>query len=123
MQKISPFLWFDSQAEEAARFYCSVFKNSKIKEKTCYIGEEPIGEEGAILTVVFELNGHEFVAFSGGPQFKFSEAISFAIKCDSQDEIDYYWEKLTSDDGEEVQCGWLTDKFELSWQVNAGKAR
>ena len=95
MQRISPFLWFDNQAEEAVKFYCAVFKNSKIKEKTYYTGAEPMGEKGSVLTVVFELNGQEFVALNGGPRFKFSEAISFAIKCDSQDEIDYYWEKLT----------------------------
>ena len=121
MQRISPFLWFDNQAEEAAKFYCAVFKNSKIKEKTYYTGEEPMGEKGSVLTVVFDLNGQEFVALNGGPRFKFSEAISFAIKCDSQDEIDYYWEKLTSGGGEEVQCGWLTDKYGLSWQVVPAK--
>ena len=121
MQRISPFLWFDSQAEEAAKFYCSVFKNSKIKETTYYTGEEPIGEKGTVLTVVFDLNGQEFVALNGGPRFKFSEAVSFAIKCDSQDEIDYYWEKLTSNGGEEVQCGWLADKYGLSWQVVPAK--
>jgi predicted 3-demethylubiquinone-9 3-methyltransferase (glyoxalase superfamily) len=117
MQKISPFLWFDNQAEEAAKFYCSVFKNSKIKEKTYYTGEEPIGEKGSVLTVVFELDGQEFVALNGGPKFKFTEAVSFAIYCETQKEIDYYWEKLTSGGGEEVQCGWLADKYGLSWQV------
>jgi predicted 3-demethylubiquinone-9 3-methyltransferase (glyoxalase superfamily) len=117
MQKITPFLWFDHQAEEAANFYCSVFKNSKVKEKTYYTGAEPVGKKGAVMTVVFELNGQEFVALNGGPQFKFTEAISFSIDCQTQEEIDYYWEKLTSDGGEEVQCGWLADKYGLSWQV------
>jgi predicted 3-demethylubiquinone-9 3-methyltransferase (glyoxalase superfamily) len=121
MQKITPFLWFDNQAEEAAKFYCSVFKNSKIKEKTYYTGEEPMGEKGSVLTVVFELNGQEFVGLNGGPKFKFTEAVSFAIYCDTQEEIDYYWGKLTSGGGEEVQCGWLADKYGLSWQVVPSK--
>ena len=117
MQKITPFLWFDNQAEEAANFYISVFKNSKVKEVTHYTGEEPIGLKGSVMTVVFELNGQEFVALNGGPRFKFTEAVSFVVKCETQKEIDYYWEKLTADGGEEVQCGWLTDKYGLSWQV------
>jgi predicted 3-demethylubiquinone-9 3-methyltransferase (glyoxalase superfamily) len=117
MQKITPFLWFDGQAEEAANFYCSVFKNSKVKEITHYTGEEPSGEKGSVMTVSFELNGQEFVALNGGPQFKFTEAVSFVINCDTQEEIDYYWEKLTAGGGEEVQCGWLADKYGLSWQV------
>lgn len=121
MQTITPFLWFDNQGEDAAKFYCSVFKNSKIIDKTYYTGEEPVGKKGDVLTVVFELNGQRFVALNGGPQFKFTEAVSFAINCDSQDEIDYYWEKLTSGGGEEVQCGWLADKFGLSWQVVPSK--
>ena len=121
MQKITPFLWFDSQAEEAVNFYFSIFKNSKVKEKTYYTGEEPMGKKGSVMTVVFELDGQEFVALNGGPQFKFTEAISFSIDCETQEEIDYYWEKLTSGGGEEVQCGWLADKYGLSWQVVPAK--
>jgi len=117
MQRITPFLWFDNQAEEAANFYVSVFKNSKIKEITHYTGEEPVGEKGAVMTVVFELDGQEFVALNGGPRFKFTEAVSFVINCATQEEIDYYWEKLTAGGGKEVQCGWLGDKYGLSWQV------
>ena len=121
MQRITPFLWFDNQAEEAAKFYCSVFKNSKIKNTTHYTGEEPSGEKGSVMTVSFELDGEEFVALNGGPQFKFTEAVSFVINCETQEEIDYYWEKLTSGGGEEVQCGWLADKYGLSWQVVPSK--
>jgi predicted 3-demethylubiquinone-9 3-methyltransferase (glyoxalase superfamily) len=117
MQKITPFLWFDNQAEEAVNFYISIFKNSKVNEKTYYTGEEPMGKKGSVMTVMFELDGQEFVALNGGPQFKFTEAISFSIECETQEEIDYYWEKLTSGGGEEVQCGWLADKYGLSWQV------
>ena len=117
MQRITPFLWFEDQAEEAANFYVSVFKNSKIKQITRYTGEEPLGEEGSVMTVAFELDGEEFVALNGGPRFKFTEAVSFVINCETQEEIDYHWEKLTSGGGEEVQCGWLTDKYGLSWQV------
>src|SRR5437660_9254235 len=117
MQKITPFLWFDNQAEEAANFYVSMFKNSKVKEVTRYTGEEPVGTKGSVMTGAFQLAGQEFVALNGGPQFKFTEAISFVINCEAQEEIDYYWEKLTADGGEEVQCGWLTDKYGLSWQV------
>lgn len=110
-------MWFDDQAEEAANFYVSVFKNSKVREMTRYTGEEPVGTKGSVMTVVFELDGQEFVALNGGPRFKFTEAVSFVVNCATQDEIDYYWERLTSDGGEEVQCGWLTDKYGLSWQV------
>jgi predicted 3-demethylubiquinone-9 3-methyltransferase (glyoxalase superfamily) len=117
MQRITPFLWFDGQAEAAANFYVSVFKNSRVKNITHYTGEEPSGEKGSVMTVDFELNGQEFVALNGGPQFKFTEAISFVINCETQEEIDYYWETLTADGGEEVQCGWLADKYGLSWQV------
>jgi predicted 3-demethylubiquinone-9 3-methyltransferase (glyoxalase superfamily) len=123
MQKITPFLWFDSNAEEAANFYVSVFKNSKVKQITRYTGEEPSGQKGSVMTVSFELDGQEFVALNGGPQFKFSEAVSFVVNCETQDEIDYYWEKLSSGGGEEVQCGWLTDKYGLSWQVVPAKIR
>jgi predicted 3-demethylubiquinone-9 3-methyltransferase (glyoxalase superfamily) len=121
MQRIIPFLWFDNQAEEAASFYVSVFKNSKVKAMTHYIGEEPLGQKGSVMTVDFELDGQDFVALNGGPRFKFTEAVSFVIDCETQDEIDYYWEKLTADGGEEVQCGWLTDKYGLSWQVVPNK--
>ena len=117
MQRITPFLWFDDQAEEAANFYVSVFKNSKIIEISHYTGEEPSGEKGSVMKVKFELDGEEFVALNGGPQFKFTEAVSFVINCDTQEEMDYYWDKLTADGGAEVQCGWLTDKYGLSWQV------
>ncbi len=120
MQRITPMLWFDGQAEEAAKFYVSVFKNSKVKEITHY-GEEPPGRKGQVMTVSFELDGQEFTALNGGPQFKFTEAVSFVINCDTQEEIDYYWEKLTAGGGEEVQCGWLADKYGLSWQVVPGK--
>jgi predicted 3-demethylubiquinone-9 3-methyltransferase (glyoxalase superfamily) len=123
MQRITPFLWFDHEAEEAANFYVSVFKNSKVKEISHYTGEEPSGEKGSVLTVAFELDGQEFVALNGGPKFKFTEAVSFVVNCETQEEIDYYWEKLTADGGEEVQCGWLADKFGLSWQVVPAKIR
>jgi predicted 3-demethylubiquinone-9 3-methyltransferase (glyoxalase superfamily) len=121
MQRITPFLWFDDQAEEAANFYVSVFKNSKIKELSRYTGEEPSGKKGSVMTVAFELDGEEFVALNGGPRFKFTEAVSFVVNCETQEEIDYYWKKLTADGGEEVQCGWLTDKYGLSWQVVPAK--
>jgi predicted 3-demethylubiquinone-9 3-methyltransferase (glyoxalase superfamily) len=109
-------LWFDGQAEEAAKFYVSVFKNSEIKTITHY-GDEPPGKKGQVMTVDFVLDGQNFTALNGGPQFKFTEAISLVINCDTQEEIDYYWEKLAADGGEEVECGWVTDKYGLSWQV------
>lgn len=115
MQKISPFLWFDTQAEEAAKFYVSVFKNSKVTNVTHY-GEGGPGEPGSVMTVSFELDGQEFTALNGGPQYKFTHAVSFMVSCKTQDEVDYYWSKL-SEGGEEVQCGWLRDKYGLSWQV------
>jgi len=115
MPRISPFLWFDDQAEEAAKYYCSVFKNSKITNVTHY-GEAGPGEAGSVMTVAFELDGQEFTALNGGPNFSFTHAISFVISCKSQDEVDYYWDKLAAD-GEEVQCGWVKDKYGLSWQV------
>jgi predicted 3-demethylubiquinone-9 3-methyltransferase (glyoxalase superfamily) len=121
MQKITPFLWFDGQAEEAAKFYVSVFKNSKLGQITHYTGEEPPGRKGQVMTVDFELDGQQFVALNGGPDFKFTEAVSFLINCETQEEIDYYWEKLTADGGREVQCGWLADKYGLSWQVVPSK--
>ena len=115
MEKISPFLWFDTQAEEAANFYTSIFKNSKINGITRY-GDAGPGPKGSVMTVAFTLNGQEFVALNGGPIFKFNESISFVINCDSQEEIDYYWDNLLQG-GTPSQCGWLKDKFGLSWQV------
>ena len=121
IQKITPFLWFDNQAEEAVKFYTSVFKDSKIHKITRYNEEsaEAAGKpKGTVMTVEFELEGQEFVALNGGPQFKFSEAVSFVVNCDSQEEVDYYWEKLTeAGDVNAQQCGWLKDKFGLSWQI------
>ena len=114
-------LWFDNQAEEAANFYVSVFKNSKVKQITHYAGEEFPEKKGQVMTVSFELNGQEFTALNGGPEFKFTEAVSFVINCETQEEIDYYWEKLTAGGGKEVQCGWLADKYGLSWQVTPAK--
>ena len=120
MQKISPFLWYDSQAEDAAKFYCSIFKNSKIGKTTYYEKEsaQKIGREpGSVMTVEFTLDGVEFVALNAGPMFKFTEAVSFVVMCETQEEVDYYWEKLTAHGGEPGQCSWLKDKFGLSWQV------
>jgi predicted 3-demethylubiquinone-9 3-methyltransferase (glyoxalase superfamily) len=116
MPRISPFLWFDDQAEEAARFYVSVFPNSRIVTTTRY-GEAGPGPKGSVMTVVFELDGKEFIALNGGPHFKFTEAISFSVDCKTQKEVDEYWEKL-SRGGTEGQCGWLKDRYGLSWQVN-----
>jgi predicted 3-demethylubiquinone-9 3-methyltransferase (glyoxalase superfamily) len=115
MQKITPFLWFDHQAEEAMHFYVSVFKNSRIGTVTRY-GEAGPGPKGTVMTATFELDGQGLIALNGGPLFKFTEAVSFVINCETQDEIDRYWEKL-SEGGEKSQCGWLKDKFGLSWQV------
>jgi predicted 3-demethylubiquinone-9 3-methyltransferase (glyoxalase superfamily) len=114
--RISPFLWFDSNAEEAVDFYLSVFKNSRKLSELRNTGDAP-GPKGSVIVVAFELDGLKFSALNGGPKFKFTEAISFAVRCDSQEEIDYYWEKLTADGGSESQCGWLKDKFGLSWQI------
>lgn len=116
MRKISPFLWFDTQAEEAAKFYVSIFKNSKLGTVARY-GESGPGPKGSVMTVAFELDGQNFTALNGGPIFKFTEAISLVVNCEDQKEIDYFWEKLTADGGQEVQCGWLKDKYGLSWQV------
>src|SRR5687767_4520429 len=115
MQKISPFLWFDDQAEEAANFYTSIFKNSKILNIARY-GEVGPGPKGSVMTVAFQLDGQEFIALNGGPHFKFTEAISFVVNCKTQKEVDDLWEKL-SDGGEKVQCGWLKDKYGVSWQI------
>jgi predicted 3-demethylubiquinone-9 3-methyltransferase (glyoxalase superfamily) len=117
MQKITPFLWFDSNAEEAMNFYVSIFKDSKILNVTRY-GEAGPGLAGTVMVGTFQLNGQEFIALNGGPHFKFTEAVSFSVDCETQEEVDNYWEKLTADGGEESQCGWLKDKFGLSWQVN-----
>jgi predicted 3-demethylubiquinone-9 3-methyltransferase (glyoxalase superfamily) len=117
MKKINPFLWFDSEAEEAAKFYVGIFNNSKIGRITRY-GEGGPRPKGSVMTVEFTLDRVEFVALNGGPQFKFTEAISFSVNCESQDEIDYFWEKLSADGGSTGRCGWLKDKFGLSWQVN-----
>ena len=121
MKKINPFLWFDSEAEQAAKFYVAIFKNSKIGKIARY-GEEAAQETGrpagSVMTVEFTLDKVDFVALNGGPQFKFTEAISFSVNCETQDEIDYFWEKLSADGGSTGRCGWLKDKFGLSWQVN-----
>ena len=117
MKKINPFLWFDSEAEQAAKFYVGIFKNSKIGKITHY-GEAGPGPKGNVMTVEFTLDRVDFVALNGGPQFKFTEAISFSVNCETQDEIDYFWEKLSADGGSTGRCGWLKDKFGLSWQVN-----
>ncbi len=118
-QKITPFLWFDNQAEEAANFYVSVFKNSSIKKVTNFLAGSP-GEEGTVMTVAFTLEGQEFTALNGGPDFEFSQAISFVINCDSQEEVDFYWSKL-SEGGEIQACGWLKDKYGLAWQITPVK--
>lgn len=115
MQKITPCLWFDKQAEEAAKFYVSIFKNSKIGRVTRY-GEKGPGPKGSVMTVTFQLDGQEFTALNGGPIFKFTEAVSFVVNCRTQREVDELWEKL-SEGGKEVECGWLKDKYGLSWQI------
>lgn len=114
-QKITTFLWFNDNAEEAANFYCSVFKNSKVVA-TSHYGKAGPGPKGSVMTVDFELDGQRFTGLNGGPQFKFTEAISLVIHCDTQEELDYYWEKL-SEGGQKVECGWLKDKYGLAWQV------
>lgn len=119
MQKISPCLWFDNQADEAAKFYTSIFKNSKIRGVTRYgaAGATVSGRpKGSVMTVSFELDGQEFTALNGGPIFKFTEAISFEVSCKTQKEVDYFWEKLSAG-GKKSQCGWLKDKYGVSWQV------
>ncbi len=121
MPKITPFLWFDNQAEEAAKFYTSVFKNSKIVDVTHYneAAAKASGRpKGTVMTVVFQLDGQEFVALNGGPHFEFTEAVSFVVNCKTQEELDYYWEKLSAGGDEKAQqCGWLKDKYGLSWQI------
>jgi predicted 3-demethylubiquinone-9 3-methyltransferase (glyoxalase superfamily) len=115
MQKITPCLWFDTQGEEAARFYTSVFPNSKLGEVARYGAAGP-GPEGTVMTVSFELDGQQFVALNGGPDFTFNEAISFQVNCESQEEVDAFWSRL-SEGGEEGPCGWLKDRFGVSWQI------
>jgi predicted 3-demethylubiquinone-9 3-methyltransferase (glyoxalase superfamily) len=115
MPKITPWLWFDTEAEEAAEFYTSVFPNSEITDVT-YYGSAGPRPEGTVLTVTFVLDGQELAALNGGPQFRFNEAVSFLVDCKDQDEVDYYWEKL-GDGGEHGPCGWLKDRFGLSWQI------
>jgi len=114
LPRITPFLWFDSNAEAAVDLYLSVFKNSR------RVGEMRM-PDGKVLTLAFELEGQRFTALNGGPMFKFNESVSFVVRCDSQQEIDYYWSRLTADGGAESQCGWLKDKFGLSWQIVPGR--
>ncbi|MQY13714.1 hypothetical protein SRB5_38650 [Streptomyces sp. RB5] len=116
MQKIKTFLWFDTQAAEAAEFYTSLFEDSKVTGTTRY-GEAGPGVAGSVMTVTFELAGQEYVALNGGPQFPFTEAISLQVDCESQEEVDRLWDALTADGGEEGPCGWLKDKYGLSWQI------
>jgi predicted 3-demethylubiquinone-9 3-methyltransferase (glyoxalase superfamily) len=116
IQKIKPFLWFDTQAEDAAKYYISIFKNSKFLEVARYPEGGP-APPGSVMIVSFELEGMQFVALNAGPLFKFTEAISFVVTTESQEETDYYWNKLTADGGKESDCGWLKDKFGLSWQI------
>lgn len=118
-QRITPFLWFDTQAEEAANFYVSIFKNSRIKGVARYDGEAArvAGRpEGSVMTVQLELDGQDFVALNGGPMFTFTEAVSFVVNCETQDEIDHFWKELSAA-GQEIRCGWLKDRFGVSWQV------
>jgi len=115
MQKINPFLWFDHQAEEAAKFYVSLFKNSKVVSVSRY-GDAGPGPKGTVMVVAFQLDGQEFLALNGGPQFKFSPAVSLVVNCETQEEVDKLWEKL-SEGGQKQQCGWLQDKYGLSWQI------
>lgn len=122
MQKITPFLWFDGDAEDAVKFYTSIFKDSKIG-RILHYGEEvaKVSESGrsagSVLTIEFEIDGQKFVALNGGPQFQFNESVSFVVNCANQKEVNYYWEKLTAGGGQESACGWLKDKFGLSWQI------
>jgi len=119
-QKITPCLWFDTEAEQAAKFYCSIFENSKIEQVSRYLdaGQEIHGKKaGSVMVVAFQLEGQKFVALNGGPQFKFDEAISFQVSCATQKEIDYFWSELTAGGGQEGPCGWLKDRYGLSWQV------
>jgi predicted 3-demethylubiquinone-9 3-methyltransferase (glyoxalase superfamily) len=120
MQKITPFLWFDNNAEEAVNSYVAIFKNSKVGKVTRYneASAKAAGRpEGSVMTMEFQLEGQNFVAINGGPHFKFTEAISFVVDCETQEEVDYFWEKLTADGGQESQCAWLKDRYGLSWQI------
>ena len=116
MPSITPNLWFDTEAEEAAEFYCSIFPNSRIVAKSHY-GEAGPRDAGTVMTVDWELDGQRFTGINGGPNFKFNEAVSFLINCEDQAEVDHYWERLTADGGEEGPCGWVKDRYGLSWQV------
>lgn len=116
MQKITPFLWFDNNAEEAAQFYTSIFKDSKILNVSRY-GDAGPGPKGSVMVVSFQLAGQQFTALNGGPRFKFSEAFSFVVNCENQQEADDYWHKLTAGGGAESMCGWLKDRFGFSWQI------
>jgi predicted 3-demethylubiquinone-9 3-methyltransferase (glyoxalase superfamily) len=116
MQKVSPFLWFDGQAEEAASFYTSLFRNSRITHVSRH-GEGGPAPKGTAMSVTFELDGHEYMALNGGPHFKFTPAVSLFVKCESQEEVDTYWDKLVADGGQAERCGWLKDRFGLSWQI------
>jgi predicted 3-demethylubiquinone-9 3-methyltransferase (glyoxalase superfamily) len=116
VQKITPFLWFDNNAEEAMEFYSSVFKNSKVGRVTLYPEGSP-GPAGTVMIATFQIEGQEFAVLNGGPAFKFTEAISFVVNCETQEEVDEYRKKLTAGGGQEVECGWLKDKFGLSWQI------
>ena len=116
MQKITPFLWFDDNAEEAVQFYMSVFPHSKLVHVTRYNEAGP-GPNGGVMTVEFELDGQRFIALNGGPQFQFNEAVSFVVNCRNQEEVDRYWDQLLAGGGQPVQCGWLRDRFGVSWQV------
>jgi predicted 3-demethylubiquinone-9 3-methyltransferase (glyoxalase superfamily) len=115
-QKVTPFLWFDNQAEEAMNFYCSVFKNAKPGKVTRY-GDAGRGPKGSVMVASFEIEGQQFTALNGGPHFKFNEAISFVVDCKDQAEVDHFWEKLSAGGGQPSQCGWLKDRFGLSWQI------
>jgi predicted 3-demethylubiquinone-9 3-methyltransferase (glyoxalase superfamily) len=114
-QKITPFLWFDDQAEEAVKFYTSIFKNSKTLHISRY-GDSGPGPKGSVMTISFELDGQQYTALNGGPHFKFTEAISMVVNCETQEEIDHFWNRL-AEGGQEVQCGWLKDRYGLSWQI------
>jgi predicted 3-demethylubiquinone-9 3-methyltransferase (glyoxalase superfamily) len=116
VQKITPYLWFDTQAEEAAKFYVEIFDNSRILEVARY-GPAGPGPEGTAMNVVFELEGQKFIALNGGPHFKFNEAVSFYVECETQEDVDELWNKLTAHGGEESMCGWLKDRYGLSWQI------
>ena len=114
-QKITTFLWFDNNAEEAVNFYVSIFKNSEVLNSVRY-GDVGPGPKGTVMTIAFQLDGQEFTALNGGPQFKFTEAVSLVVHCETQEEVDYFWERL-SEGGQKVECGWVKDKFGLSWQI------